>query len=160
MSEEKQSEAKRFLAKLILEGHLKDEAREAELVKPHVDALEGMKAGVDGIAQIARWQAEAQVAAKQKRLAVAKKGGEGRAAKQAPELKRLLDLLFERGVTTAPALKREAKKGLYGLKLSGGFLRLTDRQGKPLPGEKLSWETVKDRQKARRSEAREKTRRK
>jgi hypothetical protein len=102
-------------------------------------------------------RAKEAIAVNGRRLAVAKKGGEGRAAKQAPKLKRLLDLLFDDGVTTAPELKKRAKKGLHGLKLSGGFLLLTDRQGKLLPGEKLSWETVKDRLKARRSKARRET---
>jgi hypothetical protein len=158
------SEAKNRLAELYQRMTREEEERKravkAALLKPHVDALERMKVDINDLAQIARWQAEAQMTAKGKRLAVAQKGGEGRAAKQAPGLKRLVDRLFDGGVTTAPKLKKLAKQGLHGLRLSGGFLLLADKQGKPLPGEKLSWETVKDRLKARRFEAREKTRRK
>jgi hypothetical protein len=84
-------------------------------------------------------------------------GAQGRNPK-APALDELIRKLFASGVTTtAPALKREAKNGLRGLKLSGGFLRLTDKQGKPVHGESLSWETVKDRLKVLRREARRET---
>jgi hypothetical protein len=70
----------------------------------------------------------------------------------------LIRKLFASGVTTtAPALKRVAKKELHGLKLSGGFLCLTDKQGKLVHGGSLSWETVKDRLKVLRREARRET---
>lgn len=68
---------------------------------------------------------------------------------EAPELTALIDKLFETGVTTAPALKKIAKKKLHGLSLKRDRLCY----GK----ENLAWETIKDHLKARRCKMRRNT---